>query len=169
MGIRHAGLLAAARLPDKPVLAVKTIDANEIIQGLYQGSAPPTGFSVNRAGFGALVLGAKEYQPRSSSFPGVVVHRAPLGDHRRPLSRAEWQRIEKATHFVVSQLREGRPVLVTCVMGLNRSGLINACVVAILSGEDGASAVDLIRSQRHGALFNTSFARQVAAAFPAVG
>ena len=142
------------------------IDMNEIIPGLHQGSKPPQGKILRRLGVRALVLAAEEYQPPASRFPGLRVFHAPLDDHRRPLSKAEWNRILGAAKFAARNVLDGRRTLVTCAAGLNRSGIISAGTVSFLTGLSGSDAVELVQSRRDWALCNESFAWQVARMFP---
>lgn len=140
----------------------KNVDAHRILPGLWQGRRPPKGHRIGALGFDVLVLAAEEYQPPSGAFPGVdrVVH-APLDDHPRPLSPHEWKTILDAANTVSRRVKRGQKCLVTCNMGINRSGIITALCVCLLTGVDGKAAVKLVRSRRPGALMNTSFASQL--------
>lgn len=135
--------------------------AHRIIGGIWQGSEPKFGGSLRRAGFDALVLAAEEFQPPSSSFPGVRVHHAPLDDHLNPLTSKEWATIIGAANFAVHQAKRGRKVLITCHAGINRSGIITALTVSLLYGCTGKKAVALIKERRPGALRNTSFVHHI--------
>ena len=136
------------------------IDANRIARGLYQGARPPVGHTLRHLGFGTLVLAAEEHQPPSSQFPGVEVVHVSLTDDGTPLSSAEWQRARHASALVRKRLQQGRRVLVTCWMGLNRSGIIVALTLlrmtrrSVLNGED---AVMLVKQRRPGAMTNAYF------------
>lgn len=116
------------------------------------------------------------------SFPGVTVFQTPLDD--RPLDlrwrldladvlsgRHPQQRllaanstdalhsislIEEAANLVANCLSIGGRVLVTCHMGLNRSGVISARALQKL-GVETERAIGLVKSARPGALFNKSF------------
>lgn len=104
--------LPSQRLPDK------------VAPRLYQGPKPAPG----RYNIDVLVLMAEEYQPRSHNFPGVkaVVH-APIDDAPSTgVKPHEHESIQRAASFVAAALRDGRTVLVTCNMGLNRSGVVSA-------------------------------------------
>lgn len=137
------------------------IDADRVAPRLYQGSKPPMGPAVKFAGFDALVLCAEEYQPTAEAFPGVRVHHVPLDDHLRPLSEREWKSIIGAAGFAAHHARRGRRVLVTCQMGLNRSGIVSATALMMLAGIGAREAIFLVKSNRAGSLSNSSFVEQL--------
>lgn len=133
--------------------------ANEIVKGLYQGGAPPTGQGLAETGIDALVLCARDYQPAASFFPGVEVLSVPGDD--APISKvppaviAEWQR---ASLWVAAAVLRGKRVLVTCAAGRNRSGFVSALAVRQLTGLDGARCVEIVQNARPNALTNPTFA-----------
>lgn len=137
------------------------IDAHNILPRLWQGSAPKTGRKVARSGFKALVLSAEEYQPPARKFPGVRVMHAPLDDHYRPLNAREWEHIIRAANFAASQVKRGNRTLITCQAGLNRSGIITALTVCLLTGASGREAVEHVRNMRPDALCNENFAYHI--------
>ncbi len=126
--------------------AYPTIDAHEIIPGLWQGGAPPSGDDVAKAGFDLLVLCATGWQPPSEDFPGVGVIRAPFDDH--VLNVDERGTARRAARMVASALKAGRKVLVTCVAGINRSGLVTALAIHERMGYSGKACVELVRGKR---------------------
>lgn len=132
-------------------------DAHNIVPRLWQGSAPDTGRTVMRNGFDALVLTAEEFQPPAQAFPGVRVMHCPLDDHYDPLTPHEWNLIIRGANFVAHNVRRGRRVLVTCQQGLNRSGIITAMAVCLLTGVSGRDAVRLVQRRRPDALCNSNF------------
>ena len=91
---------------------------------------------------------------------------APLDDHPRPLTNEEWATVFGAVDFVVTSVSSGRPTLVTCAAGLNRSGIIDACAVSILTGRSGKSSVKIVQRHRDGALVNKSFVTQIEELLP---
>lgn len=93
----------------------------------------------------ALVLCAVEHQPEAWRFPGVRVLRARLDD-ARPSAR-EWSEARSAARRVADLARRGAKVLVTCNMGLNRSGLVVALALIDL-GMTPRQAVALVRERR---------------------
>jgi len=134
------------------------IDADMIIPGLYQGSRPPQGDVLRRAGVDLLVLCAEEHQPRSSRFSVVDVAHAPLGDHLDPLTSQEMEIIRLAALTVARELlTPGKVVLVTCSAGINRSGIVSAAAVMLLLKCSPRDAVTIVKDGRPGALRNRSF------------
>lgn len=131
------------------------LDATRISPRLFQGSRPPIGTEVRDCGFDILVLTAAEYQPSSRMFPGVVVVRAPLRD--ATLTKTEWRLAVMTAYLIAEEVRKGKRVLVTCNAGRNRSGLIVALVILLLTGESPSKIVRHIKARRRGALTNPSF------------
>lgn len=125
-----------------------TIDASRITGELFQGSAPPTGEELARAGFDTVVLTAVEYQPSSALFPGVEVLRLPMEDVPVRLSRAQFRAISELARMIKLRLARGSRVLVTCRAGLNRSGLVVATLLAREAGMKPVDAVRLVRAKR---------------------
>jgi len=154
------------------------IDANEIVPGLYQGGKIPSSVKISRSerytlsdglvvpGFDVVVLCAKELQPHASAGEISAPHtiHAPLEDG--PAMTDEEKRGALWTaQRVVSELRQGKRVLVTCAMGLNRSGLIVALVLCMGWGLPAQEAIQRIRARRNpNALFNPYFQMFIAKA-----
>jgi protein-tyrosine phosphatase len=136
-----------------------TLDADEILSGLWQGAEPPQGEHLARAGFKVLVLAAQEHQPRSKSFPGLLVVHAPLDDSGPPPTGDELRIATSAARVVAKQLRDGHKTIVTCHMGINRSGLISALALHFHLGISGADALARVRQRRFGALTNRFFSQ----------
>jgi hypothetical protein len=141
-----------------------TLDAHEIYPGLWQGSAPqPEDVCPER--FDLVVFCAEEFQPRAKDFPCTRVLLAPNDDQRRPPTREEWLRAVGAAKIVAKSIRAGDKCLVTCMAGLNRSGLVSALVVHFLTGASGQACVEYVQARREvtldgrltRALFNDSF------------
>lgn len=138
------------------------IDANQIYKGLWQGSEPPTGRKLADAGFGAVVLCAVEYQLGSDEFPGVRVIHCPFDDAKNILVQSPTMKmVSLAARHAANLLRVGENVLVTCHMGINRSGLVTGLVLHRLTGWDGGRIVQLIRHKREGALRNEAFVTEL--------
>lgn len=122
---------------------------------LAQGSAPPSGAPVP---FDVVVLAAQEYQREYE--PGSTVSevvRVPLDDARPTVS--ERLRIHAAARDVARRVRAGQRVLVTCMAGRNRSGVIAGLALAEL-GLPGAVAARRIQRIRNG-LTNPHFFEMV--------
>lgn len=132
------------------------IDATCIGSRLYQGSAPRAGNALKNARFTLLVLCANEYQPTSDRFPGISVLHCPFDDSLTP-SIQELRAAAKAADVVAREIRSGGRVLVTCMAGRNRSGLVMAMALVALNGWTGRQAAQHIQSLRPNALTNSSF------------
>lgn len=121
---------------------------------LAQGSAPPPGATLP---FDAIVLCAVEYQPE---LPGYAVLRVPLEDRLHPPPSAHTVAvIDEAACAIARTVRDGHRVLVTCVQGRNRSGVLSGLALVRL-GVPGPHAAALIRRLRNG-LTNPHFLRMV--------
>jgi protein-tyrosine phosphatase len=148
------------------------VDYTRIASKLYMGSAPPTGTSLHRAGFDVVVLCAEEYQPARYEFPGIEVMRVPLeDDDSRPVELSDWSAILLTARRIQRRVQAGRRVLVTCQMGLNRSGIVTATAYHLLTGVSGTEAARVVRSLRivgeQRALFNRAFVRALCHRLPA--
>lgn len=109
--------------------------------------------------FDGLALCAMEYQ-HGDLFPGVDVVRAALNDDGSPMTRDEAFSAVSAAGRVISWLRGGNRVLVTCMQGRNRSGLVCALALCKGAGLSLDKAVEAIRAARgDGALRNPYFLR----------
>ena len=133
-------------------------DCNRILPRLYQGAAPPADATLMLYGFNVLVLCAIEYQPKRELFGGVTVLRCPFGDNYDVrLTSVERRLIFDTSARVIRALRAGARTYVSCAMGLNRSGLVNALVVRDMTGSSGREARQWVQSRRPGALQNPHF------------
>jgi protein-tyrosine phosphatase len=129
--------------------------ANEVVPGLYQGSKPEPGCYPAEV----IILMAQEYQPRSHHFPctRLVVH-APIDDNPAYMAPDEREAVVKAAEYVTRALRAGERVLVTCNMGLNRSGVVSALALRRTYGLSPDQAIGLVRRARGSfALSNPQF------------
>jgi protein-tyrosine phosphatase len=131
------------------------LDATRISPGIFQGSLPPTGTEVRDCGFHVLVLAASEYQPSSRMFPGVVVVRAPMEDAE--ITKTQWRLAIMTAYLIAEEIRKGKRVLVTCNAGRNRSGLIVALTLLLLTGERSNTIIRHVKARRRGALTNPTF------------
>ncbi len=120
-------------------------DVTHLAHRLWIGSAP-SGMS-GREGFDVLYLCAQEWQPSSREFPGVVVRRCPFDDAVR-LQDEDIQMAMAAAEQAARDLVKGRTVLVTCMMGRNRSALVSALALHMLTGESATRMGRLVQSKR---------------------
>lgn len=145
-------------MPRKKSESLLKVDADQIVEGLWQGSFPPEGPTLRARGFDILVLCAEEYQPSSDVFFGVKVIHVPFDDDfEEPPSSRTLQLIFRASWFLTSEIQKGKKALVTCWAGHNRSGLVSAFTLHHLLGMSGAEAIQTIQKKRKGALSNPLF------------
>jgi len=136
------------------------LDANQIFPLLHQGSAPPQGPILREMGFSMVVLCANESQPQASRFEGIEVLHAPNDDNpMRDPTRDELNRALEAARQVARRIRDGKKVLVTCMAGLNRSGLVCGLTLHMLTGWAGSRCVQEVQAKREAALCNESFVK----------
>lgn len=120
------------------------------------GSAPIPGISA--LPFDVLVLCAQEYQPTDKLFPNNKVLHVPFDD-ADPISKEEAHRACRGGAVVAQLIRDRKTVLVTCMAGRNRSGLVTGFALMNL-GYSGPHAVEHIRKCRgENALSNEFFVR----------
>lgn len=140
--------------------------AHKILTNLYQGGMPPPGDSLKQAGIDVLVLCAREHQD-AAAYEGIEVILAPGDDdvHPQRLTRFidGWK---KAGHLMAERVKSGSNVLVTCMAGQNRSGLVTALAIRELTGLPGGEIVDHIQRSRPFALNNETFVRYILSCFP---
>lgn len=115
-----------------------------VSENLWMGGVPPVGGQVVKY-FDGLVLAAAEYQV-ADDYPGVEVLLAPMHDDGSPMTKEDVGTALRATSWVVKRLRDGQKVLVTCRMGLNRSGLV--CAMSLCCGSATPEADEAIAAVR---------------------
>ena len=141
-------------------MAKGEIEATRVQPGLYIGSAPPIGRAVKDARFDMLVLCAKEYQ--FPFFERVEVVYAPNDDTcKRFPTEQEFRIAYNASERVAQAYADGRRVLITCMQGRNRSGLVMALALRRIFGMSGTEARKLVQRKRERALANPFFARSL--------
>lgn len=109
--------------------------------------------------YDVIVLCADEFQPPAHIIAGPstqVIH-APNDDSEKPLTRAQACIALAASRAVARAFREGKKVLVSCMQGRNRSGLVMALTLHRLYGMAGERCRGYIRAKRPHALTNESF------------
>lgn len=144
----------------------EVLDVDLIWGTLWQGSFPPHGTILKERGFDVLVLTAADNQC-ADVYPGVTVICAPGDDderkHALQRSIAGWH---AAGLEVAEHVKAGRKVLVTCIAGQNRSGLVTAIALRELTGWPGKKVVSHVSQQRHLALNNRTFVDYICESYP---
>lgn len=142
--------------------------AHKISDNLYQGGVPPSGSALRKAGIDVLVLCAKEWQdPTKKAHPGVIVIRCGGEDSTQPHKLAAYLPAWKqAAQQVIQHVRDGKNVLVTCMAGHNRSGIVTAMALAELTGMSGEEVVAHVQRSRPMALNNEVFADHIIRTYP---
>jgi len=96
--------------------------------------------------FAAWVACAREHNPGYYMLENRLTLWCPLADQNPP-RRGDVNRAFAAASFVAEQLADGKHVLVTCAMGLNRSSFVAGLALRQL-GIPGLEVVRLIRRAR---------------------
>lgn len=82
---------------------------------------------------------------------GITWHHLPIVDFAAP--EAAFEAAWPATGAVLrARLRDGGRVLVHCMAGLGRSGMIAARLLVELGEKDPEAAIEAVRAVRHGAI-----------------
>lgn len=125
-------------------------DYNWIIPDrLAQGAYPGTNPGLFQA-FDVVVYTADEKQPKGMKVPqGKFVYKLRLDDDiYRPIPQEVQVAVHRMGQSLAGHLRAGHKVLVTCAMGMNRSGIVTALTLMHLTGCSGSQAVDTVKSRR---------------------
>jgi protein-tyrosine phosphatase len=138
-----------------------------IVPYLIQGVAPPLGGVLARLGYKTLILCAEEFQPDARELGGLEVIHAPNDDRERLPSERELALAIFAGKIAADRARQKKLVLVTCMMGRNRSGLVSGIALHFLTGRSGEECARFVQKQRPGALTNPHFVRTLRERFPA--
>lgn len=146
--------------------------ANNPARGsLYQGSYPKLDKDLGQH-FDVVVFTAVEKQPKPAALKSVpksvVIKKFPLDDDPyQPVTRDQAAALMQAAKELGYLVKSGKRVLITCAMGMNRSGLLTALTLMATTGCNGRNAVQTVQSRRRAmddgtrALFNPIFARFV--------
>jgi hypothetical protein len=124
------------------------------------GGKPVEGPWLAAGGYKMLVLAAKQHQPPDLRFPGVRVVHCPLPDKITGLSPVEHRAVVRCSKLAARYLADGKSVMFTCEVGLNRSALIATMALRRL-GMSRDRAIRIVRKMRLGALNNPRFVRIV--------
>lgn len=154
--------LQAVREPppgDAVVLAGRPSTANRVHGELWMGAYPPPDSRPGRH-FDCLVLCAREYVV-PECFGDMQVASAALNDDGSPMTDDERRAAVRAAGTVIRWSAEGNRVLITCMQGRNRSGLVCALTLckgpARMTPEQAVRAVRAARGET--ALVNPDFLR----------
>jgi protein-tyrosine phosphatase len=107
-----------------------SLDYDWIVPGLAQGSLPDP--EVIWDHFDVVVFMAEEAQPDVLVLPSKKVLRAPIDDSGAPITTTEERRIQRVLPEVITAVQREKRVLVSCLAGRNRSGLVVALALVHL-------------------------------------
>lgn len=133
---------------------------DKVTPKLWQAGYPPTGDVLRNLGVDVVVLAAEEYQLPDDLFPGVEVIRIPLVDQSKQ-SIEDLAAMIVTGHTVAQRLAQGKTVLSTCQMGLNRSGVISALALCYLGVPPKIAIATVRKARSRWALSNRTFERLV--------
>ena len=149
------------------IINPRNLDVSKITDGLYQGAWPPFGDQLAKRGFDVLVLCAEENQ-HDELYVDIDVICAPGEDNSNPnimnMFLPTWM---LAAQRAAQQVNIGKKVLVTCMAGLNRSGMVTAMTLYLLTGWSGYDVVEHVQGCRPDALCNATFAKWLVDNLPA--
>ena len=149
-----------AAMPAKKEGSAVLPDATEVLPGLFFGSRAADGPSVRDAGF-RMVVSCTPDQPGSYGHE-VEVIRLPLLDECKmvpdgpngqdvgstPIGDEVIAAIKEAGRMVAGAVQDKRGVLVTCQQGRNRSAVVVAYAVHLLTGKKGPEIIADLRAKR---------------------
>lgn len=134
------------------------LDAHEIVPTIWQGAMPqPADVDPDRFRLLVLMAHAYEYRPGApdaAHYPGPRVVHAPIDDDGVSVSEADGAAALVVAVEVARYARAGHRVLVTCRLGLNRSGLVSALALRALTGLSPSRCIATVQRKRPGALGN---------------
>lgn len=132
---------------------LRVMDLDEVFPGLAVGKEASFE-EIGRAGYDVAVRCLPSDYPHTSTCEAI---HCPLTDDAFEIVQGDWGRACGAAAEVVERIKGGKRVYVYCREGLNRSALVAALAVRELCVCSGASAVEMVRSHRAGALYNWHF------------
>lgn len=126
---------------------------NEIVHGLWMGSSE---IEYPKDQFDAVVSVFDWHWDRPAWMPsaGVPHLSLPFLDSKDIPPKHD---IDLAVQFIHNYHKDARPVLVRCQAGMNRSGLVVGAYMCEHLGFSGIEAINIIKAERDGALFNRFF------------
>jgi len=128
---------------------------------LWQGGAEDVMNSGDE--YDIVVLCADEFQPKRSLIlrpeDKTTLLYAPNDDSGTPLSKAQADIACLTAKRVAQEYKAGKKILVSCMQGRNRSGLVSALSLHLLYGMGGKASKEFIQAKIPYALANTSFNR----------
>lgn len=130
----------------------------EIWDGLYQCGVPETSEDWDVVfGLSDIVvsLGMAEEDTKPDVPAGKMRIRWSIDDGPLP----DMVKLDLLTETLASWVSDERRVLIHCAAGLNRSGLLSALTVRLLTGESGRVCVEHVRQRKPGSLINGTFNR----------
>jgi protein-tyrosine phosphatase len=134
-------------------------DFNKISDFLFQGSLPPTGNVLKQSNFDVLVLTASEWQEHDK-YIDIEVIKAPTDDEGNTYTAKRFDPVwRKAGKQVADYVKNGKNVIVTCMAGHNRSGMVVAFALRELVEKtvSNTEIVKYIQSKRKNSLNNSFF------------
>lgn len=141
--------------------AAEPFTSNMVYPRLWVGSYPAEVEHEIHRRWDTIVLCAHGLQPPGHHFLGARVVRAPFHDNMRELAPDQLEIASRAARHVVMEHQAGYRVLITCVMGQNRSALVAGIALHYLGAGTGAQIVRVLQRRRPGSLFNDQFRRHL--------
>lgn len=137
---KRGGWISAEQRRRKLAASEQALDARNVTPRLWVGAQPPADRDLPE--FDILVLCALEYQPNPVAFHGQVV-RCPLPDAQ--LTDHQIAHALMVARAVAGALNGGHRVLVTCASGFNRSTLIAALALMLVTRMGADELVEKIQ------------------------
>jgi len=99
-------------------------EVTQIYKNIYMGGAPPINSHIDEQ-FDSLFLMAMEYQI-GNKWDDMAVYFYPIDDNYNGVTRIERHFINEASDYAIKDAMDGKKVLITCMEGRNRSGVVTA-------------------------------------------
>jgi hypothetical protein len=135
---------------------VTKMNANEVVPGLWVGSMPFQQDVEFLNSFDMVVFAADSNQPAAIRGFRKIAVRCGIEDAK--ITEREKKKVLSCAKMVAVRLFNGQRVLVTCISGWNRSGLVAALALKLVTRHSTEEIIELIRAARGSdALGNRSF------------